>query len=72
MKRSLINNKTKKELFAKSGNKCAFPDCQQELLVNGNTFLGEIAHIESYSSPGPRYNPANSEDEISKKSYQIN
>ncbi|MBL6445683.1 DUF4263 domain-containing protein [Fulvivirga sp. 29W222] len=64
MKRLLINNKAKKDLFVKSGNRCAFPDCQQELLVNGNTFLGEIVHIESYSPAGPRYNPTNSVNEI--------
>lgn len=46
---------TLKRLFALSGNRCAFPKCQQRL-VDGDIVLGEICHIAAASPGGPRYN----------------
>lgn len=44
-----------KILWGRAGNRCAFPDCKMELTVEGSTeTLGEIAHIVSRSSDGPR------------------
>lgn len=46
---------TIKRLFAHSGNRCAFPKCQNRL-VEGETVVGEICHIKARSPDGPRYN----------------
>ncbi|MEJ1968425.1 MAG: hypothetical protein WDN03_07285 [Rhizomicrobium sp.] len=45
---------TIKRLFAHSGNRCAFPKCQNRL-VEGETIVGEICHIKARSPDGPRY-----------------
>jgi tetratricopeptide (TPR) repeat protein len=48
-------------LFARSGNKCAFPGCDQPLIDDENIFVGQICHIEGVK--GERFNPAqNNED----------
>jgi hypothetical protein len=43
-----------KRLFARSGNRCAFPKCAIEI-IQGNTIVGEICHIKAASPDGPRY-----------------
>jgi hypothetical protein len=45
---------TIKRLFAHSGNRCAFPKCQNRL-VEGETLVGEICHIKARNPEGPRY-----------------
>jgi hypothetical protein len=53
---------TIKQLFAVSGNRCAFPGCNLPLVDLGSgTVLGEICHIKARSSEGPRYDPAQEE-----------
>ncbi len=49
-------------LWAMSGNQCAFPDCPEVLVQDGNRMdgrvtLGEIAHIYGRSKRGPRPAP---------------
>lgn len=46
---------TVKALFAKSRNKCAFPDCDSPLVETSGTVTGEICHIRAEKSRGPRY-----------------
>jgi hypothetical protein len=47
---------TVKQLFAVSGNRCAFPDCTRTLVeVETGTVTGEICHIHAQSEGGPRY-----------------
>lgn len=59
-----IKQATLKRLFALSGNRCAFPDCTTRLTGEGGSdFVGEVCHIEADSEGGPRYNPAQTEDE---------
>lgn len=44
-------------LYAKSGNRCAFPDCGKLLVVESDgqpVLLGEMAHIIAERSDGPR------------------
>jgi hypothetical protein len=53
---------TIKRLFAVSGNRCAFPGCTAAL-VTDNTVTAEICHIEAQNSKGPRYNPAQTDEE---------
>jgi hypothetical protein len=47
---------TVKRLFARSGNRCAFPKCTVEI-VQGDTLVGEICHIKAARPDGPRYDP---------------
>jgi hypothetical protein len=54
---------TWKRLFAMSGNKCAFPDCQNPIWTKNGTLIADICHIEAHSLGGPRYNPMQNEDE---------
>ena len=48
--------RTIKRLFTLSGNKCAFPDCQNQILNENGTLVSDICHIEARSQGGPRYN----------------
>ncbi len=45
---------TIKRLFARSGNRCAFPRCAVEI-IQGDTLVGEICHIKAARPGGPRY-----------------
>lgn len=45
-----------KKIYAKSGNCCAFPGCHC-ILVNGETDIGKICHIEGLNPDSARYNP---------------
>ena len=47
---------TIKRLFARSGNRCAFPKCPVEI-VQGDTLVGEMCHIRAARPGGPRYDP---------------
>lgn len=48
--------KTLKQLFARSGNVCAFPGCQSPIIESTNVVTGEICHIEAKNCGGPRFN----------------
>ena len=55
-----ITSKTRKELWAKSGNRCAI--CKKELVNqisedDGSFIIGDECHIISSSTDGPRYKP---------------
>ena len=51
-----------KQLFAHSGNRCAFPKCKNGL-IQDNTVIGEICHIKAARPNGPRYDPEQTSDE---------
>jgi len=53
---------TIKKLFAKSGDRCAFPECAVHV-VEGNTIIADICHIRAASALGPRYDPTQSDAE---------
>ena len=55
--------KTVKHLFAVSGNRCAFPNCDSPLVEESGTVTGEIAHIRAVSENGPRFDPKQSDEE---------
>jgi hypothetical protein len=57
---NIISDKTRKLLWGKSGNKCAY--CRTELTADEpevaiKTVVGEECHINSPQTNGPRYNP---------------
>lgn len=36
-----------RDLYLRSGNRCAYPDCNQPLMRSDGVLVGEIAHIEA-------------------------
>ena len=57
-----ITPSTVKKLFAYSGNRCAYPGCTQDLVDEGGTMLGKIAHIHAAKN-GARYDPNMSDEQ---------
>jgi len=55
---------TVKRLFAVSGNRCAFPGCEERLAdVASESVVGEVCHIKAKSSDGPRYDAEQTDEE---------
>lgn len=52
-----------KQLFALSGNLCAFPGCGERLVDEDGDLIGEICHIEAAEPGGERYNPDQNDEE---------
>jgi hypothetical protein len=49
--------KTIKRLYAKSGNRCSFPNCKQLIFSDNNTEnISQVCHIEAAEENGQRYN----------------
>lgn len=53
--------RTVKALFARSGNRCAFPGCSTPLVLESDTVAGEVCHIKAQKAGGPRYDPHQTE-----------
>jgi hypothetical protein len=68
MAESRIKLSVIKRLFAMSGNKCAFPACQVPIIESEGIVTGLICHIKARSSKGPRYDPAQPDEE--KNSFE--
>ena len=62
MGKRYIAQKVIKELYAKSGNRCAFPGCKTSLFEDANS--SEVCHIEGLNSDSARFNPNLSEEEV--------
>jgi len=45
-----------RELYLKSGNRCAFPGCNQSMFNDNGDFVGQICHIEAAEPGGERFN----------------
>ncbi len=54
-KRLEPTKETIREIFAKSGNICAFKGCNNLMIDEDGTFIGQICHIEGVK--GERFNP---------------
>ena len=55
---------TVKRLFAVSGNRCAFPGCEERLVDEaGGSIMGEVCHIKAKSPDGPRYDAQQTDEE---------
>jgi hypothetical protein len=57
-----ITVQTRKMLWGRAGNRCAFPNCQQSLIqdvpgARGASVIGEEAHIVAQEERGPRGTP---------------
>ena len=71
-----ITVKTRKILWARAGNQCAFPGCRQELVekvqgVASDIVIGEEAHIVPRKRNGPRGCELNYEEEVDSYSNII-
>jgi hypothetical protein len=59
-----VSPTTIKQLFALSGNRCAFPNCQNRLVdPSSGTLIGDVCHICADSAGGKRYDPQQTEEE---------
>lgn len=47
-----------RELYLRSGNRCAYPGCAQPLMTADGVLVGQIAHIEAALSDGKRFRPS--------------
>ena len=47
---------TIRELFVKSGNECAFPECGHRIIDENGVFIAQICHIEAAEKRGQRFN----------------
>lgn len=56
VKRLTPTSKTLRELFLKSGNLCAFPNCSHLMMNEKGVFIGQICHIEAAEDGGERFN----------------
>jgi hypothetical protein len=56
-------NPTIKRLFAKSGNRCAFPKCTHQIVQDDGTVIGRVCHIKGRSRQGPRYDDSQTPDQ---------
>jgi hypothetical protein len=54
---------TVRALFLFSGNQCAFPDCQHELLDVDGDFVAQTCHIAAAEPAGPRFDAAMTNDQ---------
>lgn len=54
---------TARILFARSGNRCAFPECFAPLVEDNDIITGEICHIRARNPGGPRYDERQTEEE---------
>ncbi len=55
-KRLAPTKETIRHLFALSGNLCAFPGCERNLIAPTGTYVGQICHIEAAEEGGERFN----------------
>ena len=62
-KRKQPTEQTLKRLFSRSGNRCAFPDCNKIIAMDEGHLVGEVCHIEAASKGGERYNHQQSDEE---------
>jgi len=56
MARLRILESTLKKLFSLAQNRCAFPDCTQEIYDGNGTLYADVCHIEAANEDGERFN----------------
>lgn len=54
---------TLRELYILSGNRCAFPGCNHEIIDENGTLVAELCHIEAAMPGGERFNPKMTNEE---------
>lgn len=64
IRRFSINIKIRRYISHLSGHSCSFPGCNENLTLNGASFIGHVAQIESSNPFSPRYNSSLDEDAL--------
>lgn len=54
---------TLRTLFLRSGNQCAFPGCDVDLINSFGQYVGNICHIEAAEKGGERYNASQTDED---------
>ncbi|MDP9085669.1 MAG: hypothetical protein M3N02_02750 [Pseudomonadota bacterium] len=62
---------TLRELYLKSGNRCAFPGCEKALFNAVGVFVAQICHIESAMPGGERFNAGQTNEERRRPSNLV-
>jgi len=62
--RRFLTANVKRQVAILSGYRCSFPGCDQNLMLEGSSFIGQISSIEAVHPHGPRHNPSKDEDEL--------
>jgi hypothetical protein len=57
VKRAPIAAATLREIYLRSGNRCAFPGCSHALVNAEGAFIAQVCHIEAAMPGGERFNP---------------
>lgn len=60
---NLPSTKTVKVLFARAGNRCAYPGCPSPLVESNDCVTGEICHIRALHIGGPRFDKSQTDSQ---------
>ena len=60
---TLPTSATVRGLYARSGNRCAYPECFAPLVEDNDIITGEVCHIKARRAGGPRYDERQTEKE---------
>ncbi|MEZ8544796.1 hypothetical protein AB6C74_18245 [Vibrio splendidus] len=63
MARKAIDKDVLRELYMRSGNICAFPECNHPIMNSDGVYVAQMCHIEAASPKGQRYNKNQTDDE---------
>lgn len=63
MARRSPSSETLKLLYVRSGNECAFPDCDQPIFNDDGLYIGQLCHIKAASEGGQRFDQNQSDEE---------
>jgi hypothetical protein len=63
MSRQSVRSEALRALFARSGNRCAFPGCTAKLVNEKNIFIAQVCHIRAAEPGGQRFEEAQTDDE---------
>lgn len=63
VKRLAPATETLRELYLRSGNRCAFPGCTRPIVSDGGSYVAELCHIEAAMPGGPRFSSQQSNED---------
>lgn len=63
VKRLAPTRETLRELYLKSGNRCAYPGCVRAIINSKGNVVGQICHIEAAEPGGQRFNSAQTNEQ---------
>jgi hypothetical protein len=65
MARKSPNAETLKILYVRSGNECAFPNCEHPVFNDKGLYIAQLCHISAANKGGQRYNEKQTDEERS-------